>query len=82
MSSFNAMLRAHAAAGGYDVVFVDKGVWVRRDTLARLKAAASAGIAVHFTPDAQFLENRSRHFFRSLPLYDLSVTTKPFEVDD
>lgn len=78
---FDRMLRDRAAAGGYDVVFVDKGVWVRPDTLRALKAGAKLGRAIHYTPDAQFLENRSRHFFAALPLYDLAVTTKPFETD-
>jgi len=78
---FDRMLRAAADRGGFDLVFVDKGVWVRPGTLARLKAAATLGLAIHYTPDAQFLENRSRHFFRALPLYDLAITTKPFELD-
>ena len=77
--AFNRMLQARARTGGYDVVFVDKGVWIWPSTLGYLKAAAKDGLAVHYTPDAQFLENRSRHFFNSLPQYDLAVTTKPFE---
>lgn len=80
-AGFDQMLRARAGQGGYDVVFVDKGVWVRPATLRALKAGATTGLAIHYTPDAQFLENRSRHFFAALPLYDLAVTTKPFEVD-
>lgn len=78
---FNRLLRNEAARGGYDIVIVDKGLWIWPDTLAALKASARQGIAIHFTPDAQFLENRSRHFFRGLPLYDLAVTSKPFEVE-
>lgn len=78
--AFNKMLTERAQAGGYDIVFVDKGVWVWRETLRQLKAAAGRKIAIHYTPDAQFLENRSRHFFRALPDYDLAITTKPFEL--
>lgn len=76
---FNRMLDNRSEMGGYDVVFVDKGVWVWPASLSRLKDAAA--LSIHYTPDAQFLENRSRHFFNSLPLYDLAVTTKPFELD-
>ena len=79
--AFNQMLQELAQTGGYDVVFVDKGVWVWPASLRCLKLAAVEGLCVHFTPDAQFFENRSRHFFRSLPLYDLAVTTKPFEIE-
>ena len=47
-----------------------------------LRAKSERRIAVHYTPDAQILENRSRHFVESIPLYDLLVTTKPFELDN
>lgn len=79
-AGFDRMLRRKASDGGYEIVFVDKGVWVRLSTLRALKAGAATGFAVHYTPDAQFLENQSRHFLRALPFYDLAVTTKPFEV--
>lgn len=76
---FNRMLEDRAEMGGYDVVFVDKGVWVWPASLSRLNDAA--GFSIHYTPDAQFFENRSRHFFRGLPSYDLAITTKAFELD-
>lgn len=79
--AFNRLLMDHARAGGYDAVFVDKGIWIWLETLRALKASARWGLAIHFTPDAQFLENRSRHFYRALPVYDLAITTKSFEID-
>ncbi len=79
--TLNRLASARALRGGYDAVLIDKGVWLWHETLARLKAASRTGIAIHYTPDAQFLENRSRHFFRGLPEYDLAVTTKDFELD-
>ncbi|WP_281843265.1 CgeB family protein [Sinisalibacter aestuarii] len=77
---FNLLLEAVAERDRFDVVFVDKGVWVRPQTLRQLKSCAR--LLVHYTPDAQFREYRSRKFLRSLPDYDLSVTTKPFEIED
>ena len=79
---FDRMLHHRAAQGGFDIVFVDKGVWVRPATLRLLKDASTSHLAIHFTPDAQFLENRSRFFNAALPEYDLAITTKPFEVDN
>lgn len=76
---FNRLLTDIAAEDRFDIVFVDKGVWIWPQTLKRLKRAAQ--LLVHYTPDAQFREYRSRHFYRGLPDYDLAVTTKPFEVD-
>lgn len=76
----NVAAKDRAKKGGYDAVLIDKGVWLWPETLVRLKRAARTGIAIHYTPDAQFLENRSRHFFQGLPNYDLAVTTKDFEL--
>lgn len=77
----NRDLRARAAQGQYDVVLVDKGTLVWRETILALKAGSARNLAVHYTPDAAFFDNRSREFFRTIRDYDLLVTTKPFELD-
>lgn len=79
--AFNQMLLNLADKAKFDTVFADKGVWIYPKTLATLKKAAARRLAIHFTPDAQFLENRSRHFYSCLPDYDLAITTKTFEMD-
>jgi spore maturation protein CgeB len=65
----------------YDIVWIDKGVWIYDETLMALKRAAQKRFALHYTPDAQFLSHRSRHFLKCVPQYDLFVTTKPFELE-
>jgi len=60
-------------------IWIDKGRWIYPDTLRFLKEQTGA-TSVHYTPDSQLLINRSRHFNACIPLYDLLVTTKPFEV--
>ncbi|SDX84085.1 CgeB family protein [Citreimonas salinaria] len=77
----NRDLKERAAKGGFDLVFVDKGTILYRSTVVALRKAAARNLAIHYTPDAQFFSNRSRHFFRAVPDYDLLVTTKPFEID-
>lgn len=62
----------------YRLIWVDKGVYLRPATVAALRERGE-GI-VHYTPDTAFYGNQSRHFERSLALYDLLVTTKSFEV--
>ncbi|MGE0055206.1 MAG: glycosyltransferase [Hyphomicrobium sp.] len=79
--ALNRSLEARASEGDFDVVWVDKGVQLYPATLEILKAAARKRFAVHYTPDAQILDNRSRHFDTCIPIYDLVVTTKPFEVE-
>lgn len=65
---------------GITHIWVDKGVWVYPDTIQYLKEKTGAR-AIHYTPDAQLFLHRSRHFIASLPLYDVAITTKEWEVD-
>jgi spore maturation protein CgeB len=65
---------------GIHLIWVDKGVWIYPETVQRLKEATGAR-ALHYTPDSQIMIQRSRHFMASIPLYDLLVTTKEWEVD-
>lgn len=62
----------------FKCAWVDKGVWIFPETVEFLKK--HCGLTVHFTPDAQFLFNYSRHFFSSVTIYDALVTTKSFEI--
>lgn len=78
----NRDLLTRAGAAAFDIVWIDKGVWIYPETLSELRHRAVRRFCVHYTPDAQLVDNRSRHFVRSLALYDLLVTTKAFELDD
>lgn len=75
-----AILEAIQRIDGVSQVWVDKGVWVYPDTIAAMQSRLRAPI-IHFTPDPAITYHRSRHFFRSLPMYDACITTKVFEVD-
>jgi len=61
-------------------VWVDKGRWVRPETLTAIRERFGASL-VHYSNDALFLANRSRHFRASVRLYDFLFTTKDFELD-
>ncbi len=69
------------AAGEFrpDLVWVDKGPWIHPHTLQRLRRGGAR--LVHYTPDAAFVCNRSRHFDRAASVYDLLVTNKRYELD-
>jgi spore maturation protein CgeB len=62
------------------IIWVDKGVWIFPETLRQLKKVTGAKV-VHYTPDSQIASQRSTHFMASIPLYDVLVTTKEWEVD-
>jgi len=61
-------------------IWVDKGIWIYPETLQELKRTTRA-TAIHYTPDPQIFLHRSRHFISSLPLYDVMITTKEWEVE-
>jgi hypothetical protein len=61
-----------------DILWVDKGVWVSRRTLARVRRVG-ARVLVHYTADPAFVGHRTRHFVGALREYDLAVTTKRYE---
>lgn len=62
-----------------DVVWVDKGIWLFPETIQKMKALGAK--IVHYTPDPALCFHKSRFFLRSVPHYDLVVTTKRYEID-
>lgn len=78
LKEFNAKIRKLASSKNYDCVWIDKGIWVTRETCISLKK--DGHILIHYTPDAQITFNQSTAFFESIPIYDYLITTKSFEV--
>jgi len=66
--------------GNYDIVWLDKAVYITAKTTKILRSRTIK--LIHFTPDPAFEFHRSRHFIKSLPLYDLAVTTKSYELSN
>ena len=63
----------------YDLIWVDKAVFLTPKTTALLRSRASK--LVHFTPDPAFTFHKSRLFLKSLSYYDFLVTTKSYELE-
>ena len=63
----------------YHMVWIDKGVMLTPRVVNRLRS--STDIMVHFTPDPAFYFHKSHLFNKAVPLYDVCVTTKSYEVD-
>lgn len=74
------LVAARTKGRSYDLIWVDKGVLLRRRAMAALRRAAAR--LIHFTPDTAFHANRSRFFRRHIGHYDLLVTTKSFELNE
>jgi hypothetical protein len=65
--------------GRADVIWFDKARWVKPETLHCAKKYTDARL-VHYTPDPAFFLHKSRYFGRCIPLFDLCVTTKRYEL--
>ena len=63
------------------ILWVDKGLTIRPDTLQRAKAMAPGMVRVSYSPDDKLNpQNQSRRYVAGIPLYDLHVTTKSYNV--
>ncbi len=64
-----------------DIVWIDKGVTIRPETLAALRAKAPDVSIIGYSPDDMMNRNMSSSYFRrTLPLYDMFFTTKTYNV--
>ena len=66
------------------VVWIDKGLCIKPGTIRRLRAIRPEVQIVHYSPDDMTggRHNQSRHYLQSIPLYDMHVTTKSFNVQE
>lgn len=78
INNINDFILKNINADNYDLVWIDKGVFIKPSVVQLLKSRSKQ--IVHFTPDPAFAYHRSRLFFESLPLYDHCITTKYFEI--
>lgn len=78
--SFNRRILSVARAVRPDVVWVDKGIWVKVSTILKLQEMGA--VVAHFTPDSAIQFNRTRCFMHCIPHYDVLFTTKAWEMDD
>jgi spore maturation protein CgeB len=64
----------------YDMIWVDKGVFIYPKILKELKKRTK--YLIHYTPDTAFYENNSRFFRGGMDFYDYLITTKSFELKE
>lgn len=80
VTRINRVVTGRMGATQCDLVWIDKGVFLHPATIQCVRRLTTK--LVHFTPDAAFHMNGSRHFERSLADFDLAITTKSFELDE
>jgi spore maturation protein CgeB len=79
INNINKYIVAALKEETYDLIWVDKAVFITPKTTALLRSRASK--LIHFTPDPAFTFHKSRLFLKSLPNYDFLVTTKSYELE-
>lgn len=73
----------HILRKDYDVIWIDKGVFVSSKTLKTIKQYSPKTIIIGYSPDNMAeRHNQSQHFLDSLPYYDYYVTTKSFIIEE
>jgi spore maturation protein CgeB len=64
-----------------DILWVDKCLYLWPETLENIRKE-SCSLLIHFSPDNQIVRtNQSRHYLRSIPIYDMHITTKKHNID-
>lgn len=67
----------------YDVVWIDKGITIKPDTLLYIKKKSPITKIVSYSPDNMALRhNQSLQYLKCVPLYDVHITTKSYILDD
>ncbi|MEW6451417.1 MAG: glycosyltransferase [Pseudomonadota bacterium] len=80
-SGLNAAMAATARRVKPDIVWIDKGLYVRRSTLEAIEAYNPSCRIVGFSPDDMAARhNRSHDFDRHLDCYHAFITTKSYNV--
>lgn len=75
----NAAILREAERFHPDIVWIEKGVWLRPSTLQGVRRLRSAPYLIHYSLDDQMNPaNQSRYYRAGIPLYDLHVTTKSY----
>jgi spore maturation protein CgeB len=62
------------------ILWVDRGIWIYPETL-RFARRAGVSLLVHFSPDPMFVVHDTRHLRASVPLYDVCITPKEYELN-
>ena len=77
----NRAIRRAIGSGRFDVLWIDKGLSITARALAHVRRASPHTVLVSYSPDDMSNPaNRSRHYVECIPLFDLHVTTKSYNM--
>jgi spore maturation protein CgeB len=83
LSGANHQLLSIAKQHPFDIIWIDKGLTIRRNTLLRLRPLLPSARFVHFSlDDMSRKHNQSISYLSGIPVYDLHVTNKSYNVPE
>jgi spore maturation protein CgeB len=66
-----------------DCIWIDKGTLLKKDALLFAKKKFPNAYLIHYSPDDMFNpDNQTKDYLSSIPVYDLHITTKSYNVDE
>lgn len=81
-ASLNKKILRMVENNKYDVIWIDKGIHIKAETLQTIKKYNKDTLIVGYSPDNMVeRHNQSVHFLQSFHLYDYYVTTKSYTVE-
>lgn len=83
LAGANHKIRCYVNQNQYDVIWIDKGITIYRETLLYIKEKQPKAVIVSYSPDNMALRhNQSQQYLESIPLYNYIVTTKSYILND
>ena len=78
----NNEIRQKVESGKYDIIWIDKGIFIEAKTLQYIKQVKPHFVIVGYSPDNMAeRHNQSQLFLDSFPYYDYYITTKSYTID-
>lgn len=82
-SNANRKIKKLINANQYDVIWIDKGITINKNTLNEIRRLQKNAKIISYSPDNMALRhNQSQNYLKCIPLYDLHITTKSYILDD
>jgi len=77
----NKQIRVATRGQVFEILWIDKGLSISPKTLIDLKLINDQLKLIHYSPDDMLNpQNQTKYYLRSIPLFDLMVTTKSYNV--
>jgi len=81
LSDANKLILENIHKNNFDLIWIEKGLTIKPDTLKKIKSAQPSVKLVAFSPDNMLMKgNQSLCYLRGISLYDWHITTKSFNV--